>query len=740
MRGWWRTSSWWCWCWLGLALGKRRNEETRIGNTDDNNKVMAVLRGLSLSLDPQLASSSLIQKWARELGASRGSVSHSDAVSREQYVVNQVNTDKLPARAYFDYQRFAAGTGNVDSAALLLEYGIGATVQSIPAGGLLDTVRACRIKEYLLRRRISSDEDEQVMPDGTNVLLVATFVNCLPIVKAVLDDAGGSTTDHLIEHTGLNGMTPMMMASACGHVDIILELARRGARLNSRHKFGGNSPLHFASELDQAAACSALCRLGQGQQQGLGEARTTLGATPLHVAAQKNASAATVTALVTECGADVDALLNNDTTPLYLAAQGGCLGAISCLINNGADVNFMMPVTEYRGSLELTLSAADAGAGSINAEAGNGAQAVHAAAENGHPAALELLLKNGSAHIDSLTIGTSPLHLAVQYRHLPCVEVLLKRGANVDIRSRLDGATPLYAATGRGLLEITRALLAAGANCMLTGRGGGTPLLYATLQGHTELVSLLLHARMDCGGRSLWQAGHDGLTPIAAAIILGHVDVVEQLLRCAPDRGRGLRLAADGTNGDIYTPLQLAATHAQAGVVAVLLEQGHDARVTVTGRPSLTPLLLAVQSGSAQSVNLLLQAAGYLRPPPAAFFHQQDSSLLLAIDKNLSEIVELLLRAGGTDAANEGLESPQAGIYQHPLLLAVVRGHVSLVTLLLIAGARCDILVASAREPGATSTLVDIARQKRLFDVLQALLKEPRCSLDSTATQQELVT
>ena len=704
--------------------------------------VVDVLRGLSLSsLDPQLPSSSLIQSWARELSHNQGSYSHSDAVLREQYIVGQINANKLPAHAYVDYQRFAAGTGNVDSGALLLEYGIGPSVQSVRAGGLLEVVRDCRVDEYLKRRRgreerreegegEGEEEGEEVLADGTNVLLVATFVNCLHIVRAALDAAEEAGGQDLLEYTALNGMTPLMVAAARGHVDVLLELARRGALLSAKHKFGGNSPLHFAAEMDQTAAISALCRLDQ-QQHGV-EPRTTLGSTPLHVAAQKNASTATIHALVIDCGADVDALLNNDTTPLYLAAQAGCLGAISGLLQAGADVHFAMPVTQYRGSLDLTTtttSAINSGGGSINAEAGNGAQAVHAAAEEGHPLALQLLLKLGG-DVDSLTIGASPLHLAVQYRRLACVEVLLQAGANVDIRSRIDGATPLYSAAGRGLVDITKALLAAGANSELTGRGGGTPLLYATLGGHNEVVALLLQAKRNCAGRSLLQAGRDGLTPIAAAIIQGHVYIARQLLRCAPDEGRGLMLATDGSKGGdaLYTPLTLAAEHAQAGVVAALLELGHDARAAMSSRPALTPLLLAVQSGSAGCVDLLLQAAGYLCPPPSALDHHHDSPLLLAIDRNLPEIAALLLRAGTSETANEGFASPKAGIYQHPLLLAVVRGQATLVTLLLAAGARCDILVASAREPGATSTLVDIARQKRNFDVLQALLKEPRCS------------
>ena len=76
--------------------------------------------GVSLTFtDPEAAP--LLVKWSTALGKSGGSVSHGQAVAREQYVVEQVNAGAWSPEAYHEYQRLASATGNVDSARLLLQ-------------------------------------------------------------------------------------------------------------------------------------------------------------------------------------------------------------------------------------------------------------------------------------------------------------------------------------------------------------------------------------------------------------------------------------------------------------------------------------------------------------------------------------------------------------------------------------------------------------------------------------------
>src|SRR5262249_897334 len=62
------------------------------------------------------------------------------------------------------------------------------------------------------------------------------------------------------------------------------------------------------------------------------------------------------------------------------------------------------------------------------------------------------------------------LHLAAEDGHLDCVNLLLRRGAEVDKRDRTDKATALHWAAAGGHLDVAKRLLAAGADIDGEGR------------------------------------------------------------------------------------------------------------------------------------------------------------------------------------------------------------------------------------------------------------------------------
>ena len=112
-------------------------------------------------------------------------------------------------------------------------------------------------------------------------------------------------------------MTALMVAAAAGHAPVVKVLLRAGADVGAAHRFAGTTALHMAAETSQPAAVTALCEGGAPT-----DARTSSGGAPLHTAADANASAATFAALLgAPCDSDAEALLNGDTTALYLAAQ-----------------------------------------------------------------------------------------------------------------------------------------------------------------------------------------------------------------------------------------------------------------------------------------------------------------------------------------------------------------------------------------------------------------------------------
>ena len=275
--------------------------------------------------------------------------------------------------AYHDYQRLAAGTGNVDSARLLLEYSIGPSVLGLQVSRtkrrnenelLVDAVRhsiiRCNVKQFkdliseigpeIYTWRLSAfSSNVDGSGDGSTLLMSAAYTGCLEIVSLILDHIKSEDVID-VDEEGLNGVTALMIAASasppsttkstkskhqldstgvqtsdnnkliCRQCEIIQLLVKKGgADINKKHKFAGTTALHMAAELDRVDAVTTLCQLGINASSTL----SSVGSTALHTAAHAGASSRTINALIQVCLLPVNLLMNEDTTPLYLAAHHG---------------------------------------------------------------------------------------------------------------------------------------------------------------------------------------------------------------------------------------------------------------------------------------------------------------------------------------------------------------------------------------------------------------------------------
>ncbi|MCY4645598.1 MAG: ankyrin repeat domain-containing protein [Gammaproteobacteria bacterium] len=107
-------------------------------------------------------------------------------------------------------------------------------------------------------------------------------------------------------------------------------------------------------------------------------------------------------------------------------------------------------------------------------------------------------------------------------------------------------------------------------------------LMGAARQGDAEAVQTLL-----AGGADPSQAQGDGMTALHMAALEGHGDVVDVLLAAGAEVGATTRIGA-------YTPLHLASQAGHGAVVRSLLERGADANLATTNSGA-TPLHLAAR-------------------------------------------------------------------------------------------------------------------------------------------------
>nr|AAK26118.1 putative gag-pol polyprotein [Oryza sativa Japonica Group] len=206
---------------------------------------------------------------------------------------------------------------------------------------------------------------------------------------------------------------------------------------------------------------------------------------------------------VEELGFDVNAgCLSDGVTALASAAMFGEAYVVRYLLEHGADPN----KTDETGSVAL-----------------------HFAAKNGYEEVVRLLLSSGARTGIVVAHGT-PLHIAVFYRRIGVVKILLDHHVDSNNTSGVWG-TPILTAlrsAKHGLdesdsLECVKLLVKAGAD--VNYACPNTPLVVATTAGLTDCIKYLLEVHADPNIPDK----QSGRTPVEISASVGRRDHVEIL-------------------------------------------------------------------------------------------------------------------------------------------------------------------------------------------------------------------
>ena len=119
----------------------------------------------------------------------------------------------------------------------------------------------------------------------------------------------------------------------------------------------------------------------------------------------------------------------------------------------------------------------------------------------------------------------TPLHIATSSGHTPCVELLVKWGANVNSQESW-GQTPLIIATNKSRLHTMVSLISLGADLEVKDHHHGQTALHVACAGpDEEAVLILLDASAD-----LTATDGNGLSPLGVALVNKFYRVVPLLL------------------------------------------------------------------------------------------------------------------------------------------------------------------------------------------------------------------
>ncbi|KAM9842506.1 ankyrin repeat and SOCS box protein 2-like [Aulostomus maculatus] len=389
-----------------------------------------------------------------------------------------------------------------------------------------------------------------------------------------------------------------------------------------------------------------------------------------------------------------------------------------------------------RGDVEAVNALAASSSPSLMKENKDGWIPLHDAAFYGQSECLKTLLRAHPGAVDKRTLQEqTALLLAVSCEHLSCVRCLLEAGADPDISSK-NKETPLYKACELEKVELVNLLLSFGATvnqrcsqgwtalheavarnnpeiCGILIRGGATintpntcvtPLSVAAQRGHIEALCYLIGKGADVNMQTC-----DGVTALHEASKNGHKDIVAVLLTKNADANKPtdsgllpLHFAAQYGHHEIVSllvsltsrtrlrhswisPLHLAAEHNRPTVAAVLLKTGADVNATLDPRHSklyadrrATALCFAVANGSTETTEVLVNAGASMSLDPV-------SPLLLAVKRGCVSTVSLLLQRG----ADVNTRIPSYSL-TFPAVVAVSMDNLPLLKCLLDSG--CDAL------------------------------------------------
>uniref|UniRef100_A0A8C0ZJ86 Ankyrin repeat domain-containing protein 17 n=1 Tax=Cyanistes caeruleus TaxID=156563 RepID=A0A8C0ZJ86_CYACU len=287
----------------------------------------------------------------------------------------------------------------------------------------------------------------------------------LPIYPAIDIDA----------QTESNHDTALTLACAGGHEELVQTLLERGANIEHRDKKGGK-----------------------------------LGISPLMLAAMNGHTAAVK--LLLDMGSDINAQIEtNRNTALTLACFQGRTEVVSLLLDRKANV-------EHRAKVKTSLQLTE-----LNQRLDR-KKWLHLLGFYGK--ALSPPLRASFSCLPVQT-GLTPLMEAASGGYAEVGRVLLDKGADVNappVPSSRD--TALTIAADKGHYKFCELLISRGAHIDVRNKKGNTPLWLAANGGHLDVVQLLVQAGADVDA-----ADNRKITPLMAAFRKGHVKVVRYLVK-----------------------------------------------------------------------------------------------------------------------------------------------------------------------------------------------------------------
>lgn len=298
-----------------------------------------------------------------------------------------------------------------------------------------------------------------------------------------------------IEHRDKKGFTPLILAATAGHQKVVDILLKHGAQLEAQSERTKDTPLSLACSGGRYEVVELLLNYGANKEH-----RNVSDYTPLSLAA--SGGYVNIINLLLRSGAEINSRTGSKLgiSPLMLAAMNGHTAAVKLLLDQGSDINAQIETNRntaltlacFQGRHEVVRLLLDRKA-NVEHRAKTGLTPLMEAASGGYIDVGRVLLDK-SADVNAAPVPTSrdtALTIAADKGHLKFVELLLQRGAAVEVKNK-KGNSPLWLAAHGGHNNVVEILYQNSADIDSQDNKRVSCLMAAFRKGHTKVVKWMV--------------------------------------------------------------------------------------------------------------------------------------------------------------------------------------------------------------------------------------------------------
>lgn len=390
--------------------------------------------------------------------------------------------------------------------------------------------------------------------------------------------------------------------------------------------------------------------------------------------------------LLLENGANIEARDDNYQTALFRAVENDYLDIAEYLMDKGANIHIrkdeewtLLMSAAYDGYLELVKCLVERGV-LINEVRDGDDTALSYAILHGHREVVEYLLGYGANKPEMDIVNSSSIGLLDRVKYL--VEVL-----KVDLEKRnSESNTALHMAAKYGHFNIAEYLLEKGAYIDAKGEFGVTPLMTATFHYHYDIMDMLVKH----GANLEENIGFPYYTILAWCASKEHYDALEYFINC----GANIDIK-DSISGD--TPFMTAIKEGKIHLMKYLLEKGAD--INAKNDYGDTALLRAVDEDNLEALKFLLKKGVDINCKN----NEGYNPILSAAARGQLEMMKYLLKNGFTlkDKTNRG---------STPLIVAAEGNNLNIIKFIIKEYVKTNKIDINERNYNGETALMSAAR------------------------------